>query len=153
MLTALFTKILFGHDSTESFRRGLQRNPSLMQACGLPPLSNSRDANRYRVPSKSAFSRFQQQLASIDQHRGEVSVLFAQLLDKAKTRLPDLGEQLGFDGKRSNRIPPTATLIAAQKTARRAFEPGCQLGGAPILMRRWAGARKSHQAKMVWLFM
>ena len=99
MFRALFAKILFGHDSIESFSREQQRNPSLMLACCLALRSNLKGPHRYQALSKSAFSRFYQQLASMGHHSGEASALFTQLLDKTKTLLVDFSEHAGFDGK------------------------------------------------------
>ena len=61
MLKACIARIVYQPPSMESFRRELQRNSSLMPACGFKLMACGNDRQRYRVPSKSAYSRFNRQ--------------------------------------------------------------------------------------------
>ena len=72
MLRALFAMSVLQHRSTESFRRELMRNPTLMMALGfkLKAKADQRcDSNQflpYPVPSSAAFSRLRRKLMEVE---------------------------------------------------------------------------------------
>ena len=99
MLKACIARIVYQHASVESFRRELQRNPSLMLACGFKLMACHNDPQRYRVPSKSAFSRFNRLMNRAERDFGAVSDMFDSLVKQVSQLLPDFGTHQGFDGK------------------------------------------------------
>ena len=99
MLKACIARIVYQHPSVESFRRELQRNPSLMLACGFKLMACHNDPQRYRVPSKSAFSRFNRLMNRAERDFGAVSDMFDSLVKQVSQLLPDFGTHQGFDGK------------------------------------------------------
>ncbi len=99
MLKACIARIIYQHVSVESFRRELQRNTSLMLACGFKLMACRNDRQRYRVPSKSAFSRFNRLLNRAERDCGAVSGMFDSLVKRISQLLPDFGAHQGFDGK------------------------------------------------------
>ena len=78
MLKAGIARIVYPHPSVESFRRELQR---------------------YRVPSKSAFSRFNRRMNRAERDCGAVSEMFDSLGKQVSQLLADFGTHQGFDGK------------------------------------------------------
>lgn len=106
MLRSLYAMSVLQHRSTESFRRELMRNPTLMIALGFElkarPDSSGSDCNQfspYRVPSAAAFSRFRRQLMKVEHKTGVLRQQFDQLRDRFAQRCPDFGQRTGFDGK------------------------------------------------------
>ena len=99
MLKACIARIVYQHPSVESFRRELQRNPSLMLACGFKLMACGNDRQRYRVPSKSAFSRFNRLMNRAERDCGALSDMFDSLVKRVSQLLPDFGTHQGFDGK------------------------------------------------------
>ena len=61
MLKACIARIVYQYPSVESFPREPQRNPSLILACGFKLMACRNDRQRYRVPFKSAYSKFNRQ--------------------------------------------------------------------------------------------
>ena len=76
MLRSMFAMSVLQHRSTESFRRELMRNPTLMLALGFKLRSNAggrSDSNpylSYPVPSAAAFSRFRRVLMEVEDKAG-----------------------------------------------------------------------------------
>ena len=98
MLKACIARIVYQHASVESFRRELQRNPSLMLACGFKLMPCRNDRQLYRVPSKSAFSRFNRLMNRAEREFGAVSDMFDSLVKQVSQLLPNFGTHQGFDG-------------------------------------------------------
>lgn len=106
MLRSLYAMSVLQHRSTESFRRELMRNPTLMIALGFElrarsgsQIDCSSQFLPYRVPSAAAFSRFRGQLMKVEQKTGVLRQQFDQLRDRFAERCPDFGQNIGFDGK------------------------------------------------------
>ena len=99
MLKACIARIVYQHPSVESFRRELQRNPSLVLACGFKLMACHNDRQHYRVPSKSAFSRFNRLMNRAEREFGALSDMFDSLVKQVSQLLPDFGTHQGFDGK------------------------------------------------------
>ena len=99
MLKAGIARILYPHPSVEWFRRELQRNPSLMLACGVKRMACHNHPQRDRVPSKSAFSRFNRLMNRAEHDFGAVSERFDSLGKQVSQLLADFGTHQGFDGK------------------------------------------------------
>ncbi len=57
------------------------------------------DPQRYRVPSKSAFSRFNSLMNRAERDCGTVSDMFDSLVKRISQLLPDFGTHQVFDGK------------------------------------------------------
>ncbi len=72
------------HPSVASLRRELGRNAELRQICGCDPGQGSA-----AVPSLWAMSRF---VASVVAQRRRIEAMFAELVGRLTTLLPDLGE-------------------------------------------------------------
>ena len=99
LLKAGIVRIVYPHPSVESFRRELQRNPSLMLACGFKLMACHNDPQRDRVPSKSAFSRFNRLMNRAERDFGAVSERFDSRVKPVSQLLADFGTHQGFDGK------------------------------------------------------
>ena len=108
MLKACIARIVYQHPSVESFRRELQRNPSLMLACGFKLMACHNDPQRYRVPSKSAFSRFNGLMNRAERDGGAVRDMFDSLVKRISQLLPDFGTHQVFDGLCSMRHSRTS---------------------------------------------
>ena len=98
MLNAYYAMIVLQYRSVESLRRNLAANPTLMRVCDFPMKSNRKNA--FRVPSKSAFSRFMELLAQLECEHDAMSALFDRNRDRLMEMCPDFGTSLGFDGKK-----------------------------------------------------
>lgn len=118
MWRALIAGIVFGHESVESLIRELNRNSSLLCACGFSsvPLQSR---PRYRIepsegragvividspprspaPKSSSFSRFLSNVVSLEERRGLVSKMIDTMRGELMELLGDFGENLGYDGK------------------------------------------------------
>ena len=70
-----------------------------MLACGFKLMACHNDPQRYRVPSKSAFSRFNRLMNRAERDFGAVSDMFDSLVKQVSQLLPDFGTHQGFDGK------------------------------------------------------
>ena len=99
MLTALIARSVYQHSSIESLRRELKRNPSLMRACGFEHYGDGYNDIDYRVPSKSAFSRFIAVVLEVERDAAGLSQMQQRLTDELVELLPDFGADVGFDGK------------------------------------------------------
>ena len=73
-------------------------NPTLMRVCGFPMRLNRK--NGFRVPSKSAFSRFMKLLEQLACEHVAMSALFYRNLDRLMELCPEFGASLGLDGKK-----------------------------------------------------
>jgi hypothetical protein len=91
MWNALIAGIVLGHETIESLRRELKRNPYLSQMCGFF-YYREKDV----IPTSGAFSRF---LKLLLKHSFEVNQIFQKLVRRAYETVPDFGENLAMDGK------------------------------------------------------
>ena len=73
MLTALVARCVYQYSSIESLRRELASNSLLMHACGFEHYGDGFNDIDYRVPSKSAFSRFVAVLLEVERNTAGVS--------------------------------------------------------------------------------
>lgn len=85
MWNAVLAGIVYQHCSAESLLRELRRNAQLRDVCGLK-----------KAPTSSAFSRFLSKLLEME---AEIKEIFEALVKELIELLPDLGENLGIDGK------------------------------------------------------
>ena len=105
MLRSVFAMSVLQHRSTESFRRELMRNPTLMMALGFKLRSNAggrSDLNpyfAYPVPSAAAFSRFRRVLMQVEDKAGVLRAQFERQRQRFAGQCPDYGVNTGFDGK------------------------------------------------------
>lgn len=105
MLRSLVAMSVLQHRSTESFRRELMRNPTLMLALGFELKAKpnaSCEANQflpYKVPSAAAFSRVREQLMAVEDEDGVLREQFELLVARFAESCPDFGQNTGFDGK------------------------------------------------------
>ena len=105
MLRALFAMSVLQHRSTESFRRELMRNPTLMMALGfkLKAKADQRcDSNQflpYPVPSSAAFSRLRRKLMEVEKKTGVLRKQFERQRERFAEQCSDYGRHTGFDGK------------------------------------------------------
>ena len=104
MLRALFAMSVLQHRSTESFRRELMRNPTLMMALGfkLKAKADQRcDSNQflpYPVPSSAAFSRLRRKLMEVEKKTGVLRKQFERQRERFAEQCSDYGRHTGFDG-------------------------------------------------------
>jgi hypothetical protein len=91
MWNALIAGIVLGHETIESLRRELKRNPYLSQMCGFF-YYREKDV----IPTSGAFSRF---LKLLLKHSFEVNQIFQKLVRQVYKTVPDFGENLAMDGK------------------------------------------------------
>ena len=116
MILAQFAIKVFQYNSVSGLLRELARNPTLMRRLGFPLLADRpghRDeciddpvANRYRVPSGSAMSRFQQTLNTVNVETGCVDEVYEALADRIRTLLPDFGQDIVMTEKPSSPTRP-----------------------------------------------
>ena len=118
MLSALVARIVLGLDTITDLVKALRCNPYLMRLCGFEidrqlvtrrrPVQVKKGGKDYRMdeakwrwrcPTSSAFPRFHQQLAQLEQRDGLFSELLDGQVETLMELLPDFGRQLGFDGK------------------------------------------------------
>jgi len=85
MWNAVLAGIVYQHCSAESLLRELRRNGQLRDVCGFK-----------KAPTSSAFSRFLSKLLEME---AEITEIFEALVKELIELLPDLGENLGIDGK------------------------------------------------------
>lgn len=121
MWHAVLAGIVFQHHSIESLIRELNRNPTLLSACGFNPLpaqkkpeakviTDSETGKKiiahpkpeepyYKIPNRWNFSRFIQQLVKLEEQQQLISEMVITLREKLMEALPDFGKHLGYDGK------------------------------------------------------
>ena len=106
MLRSLFAMSVLQHRSTESFRRELMRNPTLMLALGFDLKAKTDDVQcdsnpflPYQVPSAAAFSRFRRALMDAEEQSGVLREQFERQRERFAEQCPDYGRDIGFDGK------------------------------------------------------
>ncbi len=148
MLSALIARCVYQHPSIESLCRELARNPSLMRSCGFENYGDGFNDIAYRVPSKSAFSRFIAVLLEVERDTASVSQMQQRLSDQLVRLRP------GFDGKarRSRRtarhqtlIPPEEATLTATPTAPDASKRWPRTGSTTNRRRIHQSSRKSHE--------
>ena len=88
---SILAGIVFGHPSTASLRRELQRNAQLRQICGFGICSGTE-----AVPEAWVYSRFFRRL---EQHFTELRRIFDVLVKRCESQLPGFGRHMGCDGK------------------------------------------------------
>jgi len=91
MWNALIAGVVLQHPTTESLLRELRRNGELRAVCGFNVIHGSS-----AVPSSSAMSRFMKNVVA---EEALIKGIFEDLVEHAKRLLPDLGNELAFDGK------------------------------------------------------
>lgn len=88
---SLIAGVVYEHDTIESLRRELKRNPLLRQRCGFNVFHGLT-----AVPSSGSYSRFVNKLLN---YEDEVGKIFQTLVDACFESLDGFGENLGIDGK------------------------------------------------------
>ena len=88
---SIIAGIVLGHETIESLRRELQRNPAVCELCGFNIF-----ALPEAVPPAWVYSRF---LKLLIRHNLEVSKLFNNLVKQSMLEFPGFGRQLALDGK------------------------------------------------------
>jgi hypothetical protein len=91
MWNAVIAGIVFQHPTPAALLRELRRNGELRQRCGFDPLQGAA-----AVPSAHNMSRFLRHLIALEPM---LQAMFDQLVDQATELVPDLGQELAFDGK------------------------------------------------------
>ena len=148
--------IVFGHESVESLIRELNRNSSLLCACGfssVPLQSRPRcriepsegraevtvieSPPRSPAPKSSSFSRFLSNAVSLEERRGFVSKMIEGMRGELMELLGDFGENLGYDGKA---IESHSTGQRSRKTGETSDPEGA---GASAVGRDWRFRGKS----------
>ena len=81
---AYFASFMLNFDHTNDLIRNLQDSPDLRAVCGFDDV----------LPHRTTFNRFIQRLA---QHAGLIESCIDDLINRLKTELPDLGEQVAVD--------------------------------------------------------
>lgn len=146
MWNALIAGIVFQHPSLASMIRELDRNPSLLQACGFNPVPIQRKPDvvlvrnsdtgkleaiytpqekpHYVLPNKWNFSRFLKNVITLEETLGMITGLTISLRELLMEELPDFGVHLGYDGKA---IPSHSTGQVNQET-KQASDPDADWG-------------------------
>jgi hypothetical protein len=88
---SLIAVVVFEHNTIESLRRELSRNPLLRQICGF-----NMSLGVKSVPTSGAYSRFIKKLLK---HNKEIRKIFKDLTDFCVVNLDGFGESLAIDGK------------------------------------------------------
>ena len=88
---SLIAGLVYEHDTIESLRRELKRNPLLRQTCGFNVFHGLA-----AVPSSGSYSRFVNKLLN---YQDEIRKIYQSLLDTCYERFDGFGENLGIDGK------------------------------------------------------
>ncbi len=90
---SIIAGIIYGHESIESLRRELARNPQLCFICGFSM------TRKNRVPPAWVYTRFLKKLLNYEEEIGEIfNILVKDLMEL----LPDFGTRLAVDGKALN---------------------------------------------------
>lgn len=88
--------LLFGHPTTASLIRELERNAGLREVCGFDEVRNPDPEKRWLAPPDYVYSRFYGKLV----RRWKLVVeIFHHLLRSLAELLPDFGEKLAADSK------------------------------------------------------
>lgn len=98
MWRAFIASIYYNHRSIKSFVDELNRNPRLLNVCGLRQKAH-RSGKFYKVcnaPSGAAFSRF---LSNLMKHTTELKQVFNANVNYFYKKLSNFGEELMADGK------------------------------------------------------
>lgn len=88
---SLLVSLIVGHDTIESLRRELKRNPALCDICGFDIYRGA-----HAVPSSGCYSRF---IRKVVKHQIHLRKIFQTLQSELCILLPDFGENLAADGK------------------------------------------------------
>jgi len=88
---SIIAGIVFEHETIESLRRELKRNPALCDICGFEVLKGEGC-----IPKAGVYSRF---IENILKHIDLLKELFIHLREECYAVLPDFGKYLGIDGK------------------------------------------------------
>lgn len=88
---SLIAGVVYEHDTIESLRRELKRNPALRETCGFNAFAGSS-----AVPSSGSYSRF---MSRLQDHQDDVRQIFQSLISICFENLDGFGENLGIDGK------------------------------------------------------
>ena len=88
---SILAGIIYQHQSIQSLRRELMRNAELRQLCGFDLLKGIA-----AVPSANAYTNFLKQLS---EHFELVEAIFYDLVEKARSCLPDFGKTIAADSK------------------------------------------------------
>ncbi len=116
MWRALVAGIVFQHPSIEALLRELNRNPTLLDACGFHPVPLRgkrklrqdpqskvihviRGKERSSIPSSYNVSRFVVSLLKIEEEEGLLSQMLVDLRHRLMDLIGDFGVHLGCDGK------------------------------------------------------
>ncbi len=91
MWNSLIAMVVYEHNTVESLRRELKRNPYLRETCGFNLFPGVA-----AVPTSGAYSRF---IGKLINHQEEVKSIFKNLLESCFQTLDGFGENLGIDGK------------------------------------------------------
>lgn len=91
MWNSVLAGIVYEHESVESLRRGLKRNPDLLDKYGFDTTKGVA-----AVPEPSAYTRF---LKNILKQQEEIDELLDKLISELKDILPDFGKRLAIDSK------------------------------------------------------
>jgi len=88
---SLIAGVIFEHNSIESLRRELKRNPLLRQLCGFNVFVGTE-----AVPSAGCYSRF---LSKLSGYEKDINKIFQSLLSICFKNLEGFGKTLAIDGK------------------------------------------------------
>jgi len=88
---SLIAMVVYEHDTIESLRRELIRNPLLRQRCGFNAFHGAS-----AIPTSGAYSRFVNNLLK---HQDEVRKIYQSLVDTCFKSFDGFGKNLGIDGK------------------------------------------------------
>ena len=88
---SLLAAVVYQHQSIESLRRELKRNPLLLEVCGFD-LYKFSDA----VPSSNAYTNF---LSNLYEHSHLLDDMFEELVSMLKMNLDSFGKTLALDSK------------------------------------------------------
>jgi hypothetical protein len=139
MWNALIAGIVFQHESINSLIRELNRNPSLLAACGFNPLPIQKkpcaqivkdplsgqmkvaypkpQAPQYHIPTKSNFSRFLKSVEVLEEKHQLLNGMIKTLREQLMAVLPEFGQHLGFDGKAIHSYSTGTKHKATHKTS------------------------------------
>jgi len=105
MWNAVLAGIIYQHPTPAALLRELRRNGELRERCGFDPLKGAA-----AVPSAHNMSRFLRHLLALEPM---IQAMFDELVERATALVPDLGQELAFDGKA---IPSYSTGQKNQET-------------------------------------
>jgi len=93
---SLIAGVVYEHDTIESLRKELKRNPLLRRKCGFNVFHGVK-----AVPSSGSYSRFVNKLLN---YQGEVRKIYQSLLKSCFEKFDGFGRKLGIDGKALSRF-------------------------------------------------